>query len=476
MRQDEKTVAIFDGYQAMNATAVSIGVPWSKLEPSEGIYDFRFLDWFIEQARRRGLKLVVKLFNSNVCGKVQEGANPNAYPQYTPGYIFSAPGDYQRMVLPGPWKYDPRGPPMCPNDPRTLERERRLCAEIARHLEQTDFQRTVILLQLNNEFYYQQWVGPRPVDERSIRCHCPFCEQKWKAGSWSDGEEFMFRSFASYVRVLTDTITDAYPLPLYVNSPWWPPRVIPTFLEESPNLALVGVDGVFSPNEPNMLSRSQGGRNVPFAAENPTENPETRINLDVLPYYSIIGQLGIGNLLWECGPPHTVVEDPQARNRYRAALYPIRWAAIPIARARGTANLGGWFALRDIASDVTTDVFGNFVPVKPEGSILRTNRWFVREGRTSRVDGTDRLALALGDLKFDIRDATAGILVRLDLGRVVLAVPKGNIAVEGPRPIQATRGRFDEDQWRSEGTFVMEHESNHTLLKVSEPTVVQLTY
>ncbi len=475
-RQDEKTVAFFDGYQAMNATAVSVGVPWSKLEPAKDAYDFGFLDWFIEQARRRGLRLVVNLFNSNVCGKVQEGASPNAYPQYTPGYVLSAPDSYQRMVLPSPWKYDPGGPPMCPNDSRTLERERRLCAEVARHLDETDAQGTVILMQLDNEFYYQQWAGPRPADERSIRCQCPFCEEKWKSAAWGDGEEFMFRSFAGYVRVLTDTITAIHPLPLYVNSPWWPPRVIPVFLDECPNLALVGVDGVFSPNEPNMLSRSQVGRNVPFAAENPTENPETRINLDVLPYYSILGQLGIGNLLWECGPPHTVVEDPQARQRYGAALYPLRWAAAPIARARGTENLAGWFILRDIQSGLTTDAFGNFVPAKPEGNTLRTNRWYVREGRTSRVESTDRLALALGDLKLNVRDATAGIVVRLDSGRVLLAVPKGKIEVEGLRPVQIIRGRFERDQWRPDQTFIPEQVGEHTILNFNEPAVVQLSY
>ena len=48
---------------------------------------------------------------------------------------------------------------------------------------------------------------------------------------------------------------------------------------------------------------------------------------------------------------------------------PIRWAAIPIARARGTEILAGWFALRNIAPDVTADVFGNLVPVKPEGAL-----------------------------------------------------------------------------------------------------------
>ena len=117
-RQDEKTIVFFEGYEAMNATAVSVGIPWSRVEVAKDRYEFGFLDWFIEQAHRRGLKLIVNLFYSNVCGKVQEGANGNPYPQYTPDYILLVPEEFQRMVLPGPWKYDAGGPPMCTNDPR----------------------------------------------------------------------------------------------------------------------------------------------------------------------------------------------------------------------------------------------------------------------------------------------------------------------------------------------------------------------
>jgi hypothetical protein len=82
-RQDEKAVAFFDGYREMNATAVSVGIPWSKIELAEDRYDFRFLDWFIDQARKHKLKLVINLFNSNVCGKVREGDSL----QYLPNYI-----------------------------------------------------------------------------------------------------------------------------------------------------------------------------------------------------------------------------------------------------------------------------------------------------------------------------------------------------------------------------------------------------
>jgi hypothetical protein len=475
-RQDAKTAAFFDGYRDMNATCVSVGIPWSKTEPVKDCYEFHFLDWFVEQAQKRGLKLVLNLFNTNVCGKVQEGSGSSVYPGYAPTYILDAPVDYQRMVLPGPYKYNAGGPPMCPNDPRTLERERRLCVKVAEHLKQTDINGTVIMLQIDNEFYYQQWDGDRPQDEKSVRCHCRFCEEKWKTGTWKDGEDFMFHSFADYVKVLTDAITECHPLPMYINSPWWPPYVVPIFLKRCPNLALVGVDGVFAPNEPNMLSRSQLGRNIPFAAENPTENPKTRLNLDVLPYYTILGQQGIGNLLWESGPPHTIVEDPQARLRCGAALYPIRWAQVPIANARGTENLVGWFAIRDIATDVTTDIFGNFVPVKEGDVVTQKNRLFVREGSRSRMVETDQVTTTLGDLHFEVSVSAAGIIARIAPARVILAIPKGHVAVAGPRPIQATEGRFDGAQWLPDRASVTQKRENRIIFEIKTPQVILLEY
>ena len=80
--QDEKTIAFFDASQEMNATCVSVGIPWSKTETARDCYDFPFLHRFIEQAQKHGLKLVLNLFNSNVCGKIQESSRASSYPVY----------------------------------------------------------------------------------------------------------------------------------------------------------------------------------------------------------------------------------------------------------------------------------------------------------------------------------------------------------------------------------------------------------
>jgi len=475
-RQDAKTMAFFDGYRDMNATTVSVGVPWSKLEPAPDAYDFAFLDWFIQQAEAHGLKLVANLFNVNICGKVQEGAGPNAYPQYTPSYILDAPNDYQRMDLPTGCRYVDGGPPMCPNDPRTLERERRLVVKVAEHLRQADTRRTVIMLQLDNEFYYQQWDGPRPPDEKAVRCHCRFCEERFAQSPWKDGEEFMFSSFADYAKGLTDAVAEVYDLPLYLNSPWWQPYVIPTFLDRCPNLDLVGIDGVFSTHEPAMLSRSQLGRNIPFAAENPTENPQTRLNLDALPYYTLIGQWGIGNLLWECGPPLTVVEDPVARERYARALYPLKHAMTPIAQARGTDHLVGWYVVRDVAGGVTTDVFGNFIPPQKDAKVAQRERTVIREGlRTRVVEGTS-FECTLGGRTIAVEDSAAGIVVERSGREWILAVPTGRVTANLPGSAQAEHGQFDGRRWRPLGPLSLTRAAAAWSLEMADRQVVRVTW
>lgn len=472
-RQDDQTVAFLDGFRDMHATVVGIGIPWSKIEPEEGEYDFAFVDWFIREAQSRDLKLVLNLFNTNVCGKVKEGGG---YPQYTPSWILDEPEKYQRMEFRNDCSYVAGGPPMCPNDPRTLERERRLVVKVAEHLEETDTRRTVIMLQINNEFYYQQWSGRRPQKPKAVRCHCRWCEQKFSSVRDKTGEAFMFRSFAEYVKVLTDSIAVAYDLPVYINSPWWEPYIVPIFLETCPNLDLVGIDGVFAPQEPNILSRSQVGRNIPFASENPTENPKTRFNLDVLPYYTVVGQLGLGNLLWECHPPHTVVDDPEARRKYADALYPLKNAMVPIANARGTERFVGWYAVRDFQPQLATDVFGNFVATQRASGIVKANTLFVRQGQQTRTPRGDRFNVAVGGLSLDVRDTTAGIILSTDPEELIVATSGANLHIQGTDLLAAEEGLFLGGQWKRASPLTTRKKHDTWIVAIGESRVVRLLY
>lgn len=478
--QDDKTIAFFDGYRDMHATTVSVGIPWSKVEPTENGYDFRFVDWFVKQAESHDLKLVLNLFNTNICGKVAEGAGPSAYPQYTPSYILDQPNKYHRMVLPYPYRYVDGGPPMCPNDPNTLDRERRLVQKLAAHLRDTDLHNTVIMLQLNNEFYYQQWDGARPdygsPAEKAVRCQCANCLAKWDAAKYATGEEFMFKSFAQYARGLSDGIASVYRLPMYLNSPWWPPYIVPIFLEACPNIDFIGIDGVHSPWEPGIFSLSQISRNLPFAAENPTENAEVRLNLDVLPYYTLIGRPGIGNLLWECHEPFTVVDDLAAKRRYGSTIQPIKDAMEVIGNARGTGRIAGWYARRDIAPGLKTDATGNFIEVSADKPIVTKTHTFVREGTTTRPVDADQFDMFVGGLTIHVSGSAAGIIVQKSPREWIVVSAACTLHFRGKQAFKAEYGKFQGSSWVSGASLKTEATGDSVDLTMDRPGVVRVRW
>ena len=449
-RQDEATLEFLDGYRDMNATTVGLGVPWSCIEVEEGVYDFEFIDWFLREAEGRGLKVVLHLFSTNVCGKIYEAYQGGIYPQYAPTYIIDAPDTYQRMDLGDEGTYAYGGPPMCPNDPDTLARESAYVRRVAEHLRDADARPTVIMVQLNNEFYYQQWLEP-PADTVSVRCRCEYCEAKYNGES---AERFMFRGFAEYAAGVSSSFRSVYDIPLYVNSPWWPTWVVELFLETCPDIDLVGIDGVFTPREPNQLSSGQVGRNIAFASECPTENAETRRNLGVLPYYVLLRRQGIGSLLWDAGPD-TMVRNEVTRERYGAALYPLRHAMAPIARARGTERLVGWFAIEHREAEVA-------------------DRLYVRRGNTEReVDGS-AFTCPLSGLDITVSDSLAGVLVHLPGRGIVLATSGGRLAIRRAENVVAKAGRFEGDGWVPERTVPVEPADGALVVEVGEPRVILL--
>jgi len=473
-RQDAKTIQFFDAFKEMHATTVGIGIPWSNIETAEGRYDFAFLDWFIDRARERGLRLGINLFNTNVCGKVQEGDDGSAFPVYTPKYILSQPQKYHRMKLPYPYKYAAGGPPMCPNDPATLQREVQYVTRVAEHLKQADARHTVVMLQLNNEFYYQQWEGARPdygsATEKAVRCQCENCNALWNKAPARDGETFMFESFARYAKALSEAIYKTYPLPMYLNSPWWPAYLVPTFLDACPNIDMVGIDGVLTPREPGIFSDSQRSRNLPFAAENPTENSEVRLNLDVLPWYTIAGRPGIGNLLWECGPPHTIVDDPICKQRYGAALGPIRDAMFPLCVYRGTEAMAAWFALREIPGGLKTDEPGNFQDVSGVKS-----RFMVRQAASSKTVEPADLEVSVGGHTFKPAASTAGALIQIAPNQVLLVTSAGTLHI-GDRPRAAERGHYEGTTWVREESVAVIAEASGYSIAVSKPGAIRMLW
>ncbi|MDR3708218.1 MAG: beta-galactosidase [Capsulimonadaceae bacterium] len=469
--QDKPVVDFFDWCQRVNCTAVGMELYWSFIETSEGVYDFSSLNWIIKQSEAHGLKLVLQLYNSNVCGTIENGSDAHPDPVWVPKYIREAPDKYQRIVLPPDCEklYVSSGPPMCPNDPRTLERERKYMVRLADYLREHDRNRTVIMAQVNNEYVCWVYKGSpegnfdwtRVPDGRGVRCICPYCDAKWNAGYGGNCYEFMYDSFADYTRVLSDAFRADYPLPLYLNSPGIPPDQIRGYLGKCPNIAIVGIDEVIDPHEPNELCAGQVCRNIAFAAEVPTQRPKTRFFIDVLPYYFVIGLLGIGHLLWDAPPPDRASEDEDVSRRYEQALYPLKYAQSLIARYRGTAQLSAWYALRDFESDY------------PQST-------FVREGAMTRIESLSNRAyvhdIQIGNRMISVRASEAGVAIAPSENVLVIGTPRASIDLKGVRVASVENGQYVGDAWHSMGAFAFEKRADGARLQIREPSVLRIQF
>ena len=93
------------------------------------------------------------------------------------------------------------------------------------------------------------------------------------------------------------------------------------------------------------------------------------------------------------GIPWSNVE-PAARRKYAEALYPLKNAMAPIADARGTERLAGWYALREFRAGTG-----------------KGTGFFVRQGLATRMTSGDRFDVQLGGLWFEISDTAAGAIV-----------------------------------------------------------------
>ena len=455
-RQDEKVDSFLTSYKEMNANTVGFGILWSKIETEKDIYNFSFLDWFIKKCKQSGLKAILMLFNSNVCGTCQVIDNGVIYPRFTADYILKNPEDYTRICLNADIEYDYCGPPMCPNDPDTLNRETLYLEQIAQHLKSTDTENTVIMLQINNEYFYQRWLNCSERKQTDVRCSCKYCEEKYNPDEYKSGEEFMYKSFAEYTAVLSHSVKAIFPLPLYVNSPWWAPYIIEMFLEICPDIDFVGIDGISDPNEPNQLSVGQLSRNITFAAESPTEAPTTKPYLAALPYYAIFKMNGLGMLLWEAPEPHTVVYDDEAALRFTKALYPIKNALVPVLEARGSDRLIVWYS-QSIESEVNyrIDILGNIIELDQPRS-LRNRGNVLIQGRDVKIveDGDFTIAFSLISLK--ISASQAGFFLVDERGDYLVGTPGAEIEFLFNAPRIMESGIYNSRSWEKEAEALIQ--------------------
>lgn len=197
----------------LHANTLEVPVAWEQLEPSEGRFDFSWIDTLLEEARQHDVRLVLLWF----------GTWKNTNPQYAPEWVKSDTKRFPREIKPDGSTHFV----LSALGRSTLEADKRAFVALMRHIREVDPQHTIIMMQVENET--GSYGIPRdfsPAAQRLFAKQIPreLERRTGKKGTWSQafGETADQAFNAWYVARYVDEIAAAgkaeLDLPLYVNA------------------------------------------------------------------------------------------------------------------------------------------------------------------------------------------------------------------------------------------------------------------
>ena len=209
---------VWPAMEYLNVNTVEMPIYWEQFEPRQGQYDYTTIDTVLEQARQHHLRLVLLWF----------GTWKNGSQHYMPEWMKLAPDRYPHMVDENGQTVDSPSPFAA----ASLEADKTAFTAFMRHLKSADPERTVIMVQVENEAgtwgtlrdysstaqkLFEAPVPPEVLTAMQLKITSP--SLTWQEAFGPEGEVcFHAWSVAKYVGQVAAAGKAVYPLPLYANA------------------------------------------------------------------------------------------------------------------------------------------------------------------------------------------------------------------------------------------------------------------
>jgi uncharacterized protein DUF5597/glycosyl hydrolase family 35 len=209
---------VWPAMEYVNVNTVEMPIYWEQFEPRQGQYDYTTIDTVLEQARQYHLRLVLLWF----------GTWKNGSQHYMPEWMKLTPDRYLHMVDKNGQAVDSPSPYAA----ASLEADKTAFTAFMRHLKTADPERTVIMVQVENEAgtwgtlrdysstaqkLFEAPVPPEVLTAMQLKTASP--SPNWQEAFGPEAEVcFHAWSVAKYVGQVAAAGKAVYPLPLYANA------------------------------------------------------------------------------------------------------------------------------------------------------------------------------------------------------------------------------------------------------------------